>query len=125
MTYRIVALPAARAIEQLQDKLLGYPSAGVRVGSGIHVDMPATWNGTGSPPPGWTSYLGSSIAHPTLPQVAAILDPDAGTALGNGRAARLTGPERAALAADIAAGLEVLPPGWGPVITQPAEEVKP
>ncbi len=126
MTYRVVASrAAARVIEQTQDKLLGYPSAGAHVGGGIHVEMPDTWDGVGKPPPGWSSYSESSVAHPTLPQFAAIIDPDAGAALGNGRAVRLTGPERAALAADIAAGVDALPPGWGPIVVQPAEEVKP
>lgn len=44
------------ALVGIIDKALGYPRAGVHVGGGKHAAMPATWDGTGPTPPGWTKH---------------------------------------------------------------------
>jgi hypothetical protein len=36
------------------DTALDLPSRGTNIGGGMHVDAPATWDGTGDCPPGWT-----------------------------------------------------------------------
>jgi hypothetical protein len=41
------------ALRVIVDKALGYPRKGTHVGSGPHVPMPETWDGTGPTPPGW------------------------------------------------------------------------
>lgn len=46
----------------LENKVLGFPLVGVHVGGGIHVDMPATWDGNGLVPPGWTAYSDANVA---------------------------------------------------------------
>jgi hypothetical protein len=113
----------AAATEANQDKLLGYPLAGVHVGGGRHVDMPATWDGTGAVPPGWTSYKGSSRQHPTLAQWATPIDPDAPAAMANGRRARLNASEQAKMTADLAAAVASLPSDWLPAGAQAAQEL--
>jgi len=45
---------ACDSVAAVVDKALGYPKKGTHVGGGIHVDMPATWDGQGATPPGWT-----------------------------------------------------------------------
>jgi hypothetical protein len=42
-------------------KLIGPPTKGVRVGGGIHVPMPATWDGAGDVAIGWTGYQGEKL----------------------------------------------------------------
>lgn len=117
---QLTALLAANT-EGTQDKLLGYPVAGVHVGGGRHVDMPASWDGSGAVPPGWTSYKGSSRQHPTLSQWATPLDPDAPAAMGNGRRSRLNVSEQAKMTADLAAAVASLPSDWLPVGAQAAK----
>lgn len=122
MSFRVVTLLSdASAIEQVQDKLLGYPLAGVHFGGGVHVDMPVTWDGTGTAPPGWSSYRGSSKQHPTLLQFAIPIDPDASNAMGNGRRARLSALEQTKMAADLAAAIAQLPVDWSPSVVQVAK----
>jgi hypothetical protein len=104
--------PAAVELEQLEDKLLGYPAKGVHVGGGIHVPMPATWDGTGKPPMGWTSYRTSSIKHPTLSQWATPLDAKVSTALAGPDASKLTAAEKTKLAAADATAVTTLPEDW-------------
>lgn len=114
MKYTVsTSLSAARELEQLQDTLFGYPSAGVHVGGGRHVPMPATWDGTGAVPPGWSSYLGATLKHPTLSQWATMLDDSIAAALADARGNRLTGPQKTTLAAANAAAVATLPAGWG------------
>jgi hypothetical protein len=108
----------AQGTEQNQDKLLGYPLAGVHVGGGRHVPMPPTWDGNGAVPIGWTSYRGSSRQHPTLPQYATPLDPDAPNAMANGRRARLNTAEQAKMTADLAGAVPQLPGDWFPAGAQ-------
>ncbi len=104
--------------EANQDKLLGYPLAGVHVGGGRHVDMPASWDGNGSVPIGWTSYKGSTRQHPTLAQWATPLDPDATNAMANGRRSRLSALEQTKMTADLAAAVVSLPSDWLPAGAQ-------
>lgn len=83
------ALEAAAA---LLDKAYGYPLRGTHIGTGKHVGMPDTWDGLGRVPPGWTSHQGhrndgdGAVFFPDEPETQTKLN-------------RLTGPERAALAA--------------------------
>ncbi len=117
---QVTALLAA-ATEANQDKLLGYPLAGVHVGGGRHVDMPASWDGNGAVPIGWTSYKGSSRQHPTLAQWATPLDPECTAAMGNGRRARLNASEQTKMTADLATSVVSLPSDWFPAGAQAAK----
>lgn len=104
--------------EATQDKLLGYPLVGVHIGGGRHVDMPATWDGSGDVPPGWTSYKGSTRQHPTLAQWATPLDDQAAAAMANGRRAKLSALEQTKMSADLAAAVVSLPVDWLPAVGQ-------
>lgn len=84
------------------DKALGYPKPGVRVGGGIHVPMPDTWDGTGATPPGWTKSASAVwVASPTDAAVP-LSDALAAELQSPEAQAKLTGPERAAVATAIA-----------------------
>jgi hypothetical protein len=107
--------PAAVELEQLEDKLLSLPAKGVHVGRGIHVPMPASWDGNGKPPMGWTSYRTSTIKHPTLSQWATPMDAKVSTALAGPDASKLTAGEKTKLAAADAAAVVKLPDDWTPV----------
>lgn len=111
----------AAATEANQDKLLGYPLAGVHVGGGRHVDMPPTWDGSGAVPIGWTSYKGSSRQHPTLAQFATPVDDECAAAMGNGRRARLNAGEQTKMSADLVAAIVSLPSDWFPAGAQAAK----
>lgn len=112
MTWRITLDEAsALELEQIQDSLHGLPRPGHHVGPGIHGTIPSTWNGRDASP-GWESYQGSSIKHPTLSQWATPLDGENTAALGNGRAGRISVPQRSTLAAAVAAGVDSLPADW-------------
>lgn len=50
-------------LARILDKADGGPKLGVHVGGGVHVEMPATWDGTGEVPPGWTSHKASVRAN--------------------------------------------------------------
>lgn len=114
MSYVIQSTEAlARETERALDKLLGGPKKGVRVGGGIHVPMPDSWDGTGPVPIGWTSYVGCSQRHPTLTIWSTPIEPEATAAMGNGRRARLSAQEQTKMAADLAAAGE-LPADWFP-----------
>jgi hypothetical protein len=104
--------PAAVELEQLEDKLLSLPAKGVHVGRGIHVPMPASWDGNGKPPMGWTSYRTSTIKHPTLSQWATPMDAKVSTALVGPDASKLTAAEKTKLAAADAAAVTTLPVDW-------------
>jgi hypothetical protein len=64
MTYAIGTRQECDAVKATRDKLLGPAVPGVRCGGGIHAPMPATWNGEGEVPAGWTGYAGP-VEHPT------------------------------------------------------------
>lgn len=82
---------ARNAIAALLDRAWLQPSRGMHTGGGIHVPMPATWDGNGLVPPGWTSHQ----AHRTDPNETVWLpEPETQTKLG-----RLTPGEQAQLAA--------------------------
>lgn len=103
----------ATETELNQDKLLGYPRAGTPAGQPAVIQVPAAWDGTGAPPPGWSTYKGSSRQHPTLVQFATPLDSEAPAAMANGRRTRLTAAEQTKMATDIAAAIPQLPGDWG------------
>lgn len=48
------------ALGLIVSKALGYPIVGTHVGGGLHVSMPATWDGQGACPPGWTKVAVST-----------------------------------------------------------------
>lgn len=82
---------------------LGIPKVGSHVGNGIHVNMPPTWNGTGNPPPGWTSSYAPLWTQTALIAAVIIADVDAALLQLPANLARLTGPQVATLNAAIAA----------------------
>lgn len=120
MTYVLQTEALARETERNQDKLLQYPKKGTRVGGGKHVPMPDTWDGIGPVPPGWTSYLGSSVKHPTLPTWSTPIEPEVTAAMANGRRARLTALEQTKMTADLAAAVVSLPGDWFPNVAEQA-----
>ena len=112
MAYNIVTLQSdAVSLEQLQDKLLGYPRRGTPIGPGIHVLVQQSWDGTGAVPLGWSSYKGSSIKHPTLSQWATPVDPGASAALATDT--KLSAPEKTTMSMAIATAV-TLPADWNP-----------
>jgi hypothetical protein len=119
MTYVLQGTEAlARETERNQDKLLAYPKRGVHINGGIHGPMPDTWDGVGPVPPGWTSYLGSSVKHPTLPTWSTPIETDATAAMANGRRSRLNALEQSKMSADLAAAVPTLPSDWFPAGAQ-------
>lgn len=60
MTYT-GTLADCRTLATYGNKCGGYPLIGRHVGLGIHVPMPAAWDGIGVVPPGWTAYSDQSI----------------------------------------------------------------
>jgi hypothetical protein len=115
MSYVLQATEAlARESELNLDKLLAYPKRGTHVGGGLHVPMPASWDGIGAVPIGWTSYRGASRRHPTLTTWSTPIETDASAAMQNGRRLRLNASEQAKMAADLAAAVVSLPGDWFP-----------
>lgn len=104
----------ASGTEATQDRLLGYPKAGIPAGQPAIIQVTATWDGQGAPSPGWSTYKGSSRQHPTLTQFATPIDLDASAAMGNGRRARLSALEQTKMAADLASAVVSLPGDWLP-----------
>jgi hypothetical protein len=101
-------------IVSIVDKALEYPKRGVHVGGGHHVNMPATWDGTGATPPGWAKrYVQNWV---TGPADAAVPLSDADVALLNTpeAQARLTVAERNRLAAKTGARSSVELEGRNP-----------
>lgn len=88
-TYIGANAPDRDAAGMILDKAHALPVPGVHVGRGPHVDMPATWDGNGPVPIGWTSFQ----AHRNGVDEIWLPEPETASKL-----ARLTGPERAALA---------------------------
>lgn len=90
-SYKGPNINARNAIAGLLDRAWLMPARGTNLGGGIHVPMPATWDGNGPVPPGWTSFQ----AHRTDPEETIWLpEPETATKL-----ARLTPGEQAQLAA--------------------------
>lgn len=115
MSYRIVTTRSeATSVAQTQDKLLGYPLRGTRIGGGVHVTMPETWDGTGACPPGWSSHVASVRQHPVNQEFAVPVNAECVPALANGRRTRLTAQEQTKMAADVAAAV-ALPVDWATV----------
>ncbi len=113
MSYKISSdLPTAQQLEALQDKLMSLPAKGTHIGRGPHVPMPGAWDGTGSVPPGWTSYKGCSRQHPSKGEWATPLDNGAAAALAVD--VKLTAPEKATVSAALAAKVDTLPADWDP-----------
>ena len=105
---------ACDALNAIISKALGYPVAGVHIGAGRHVDMPASWDGLGATPPGWTKHEQQVWTLSAL--LAALPMPDdliprvqSGPAQN-----RLTGQEIASLAVAIAGRVTVDLDGYSP-----------
>jgi hypothetical protein len=54
-------LAEMQAVAAAVNKGLGYPMRGVNRGGGRHVASPATWNGSGATPPGWTKSASAPV----------------------------------------------------------------
>jgi len=103
----------AAAIVAALDTLDGYPRRGVHVGPGPHVPMPATWDGSGPTPPGWTRSH-EATEHPADPtRLRVTLTPESQQNLADpGARARLSAPQLALL--DGLTMLDTLPAEWVP-----------
>ena len=89
------------AINAIINKALVYPKIGTHIGSGVHVNMPPTWDGQGATPPGWSKQaVANYVASPTD---AALPIPDTLAALLQAPPAQanLTGAEKGQLTAAI------------------------
>jgi hypothetical protein len=93
---------AMDALSAIIDKALVFPRVGTNVGGGIHVQMPATWDGQGETPPGWTKRATTVWVASATDAAVPLSDAMATELQRAGAQARLTGPERATLAAAIA-----------------------
>lgn len=87
----------ARACRVRIDRLLGLPAAGIHIGGGRHVPMPASWDGSGLTPFGWTRNFARVRKHPVRQEWSVQVEQVIDDALNDGRAARLTPAERDAL----------------------------
>ena len=56
------------------NKAMGYPKKSTHVGGGIHVVQPATWDGTGATPPGWTKNATANYVNTSLDAAVPISD---------------------------------------------------
>ena len=81
----------------------GYPRIGSHVGTGLHVTMPPTWDGTGVTPPGWTKIPQVVWGATALDSQLPIDDAMAALLAIPANQARLTAPELATMNAGIAA----------------------
>lgn len=95
------------AVCAIIDKALGFPRVGSHVGGGIHVPMPQTWDGQGATPPGWTKSATTPWVASTADAAVPLPDDMATELQRAGAQARLTGQERATLAAAIAGRSQV------------------
>jgi hypothetical protein len=93
----------ADALQAAMNKGLGYPLVGTHIGGGLHVTMPASWNGTGSCPPGWTKHVVGVWRLDALNAGVPIADVLAALLQSAPVQALLSAPEQTALAAAIAA----------------------
>jgi hypothetical protein len=109
VTHTIGTKASVEAVQADVDTLMGYPSRGVHVGGGRHVDMPETFT-PGAP--GWTEHHAAVRKHPKKDEYATELGDDVAAALADPqRRKRLTADKLAALEAKQAA-VEELPADW-------------
>lgn len=90
--------------ERLHDRMYALPKGGINIGEGIHVPMPAAWSGRRNSP-GWTSFQGRVLKHPTLTNFAIELVPDGDRGL-------LTPSELIRLDGRKAVAVTTLPADW-------------
>lgn len=90
------------ALQATIDKALGYPRRGIQVGNRRHVDIAATWDGTGPTPPGWTKSATVPWLNSASDAVLPLPDDLTAELQSAPAQARLTGPERAAIASAVA-----------------------
>src|SRR5688500_8564277 len=105
--------PQSDALVALLNKALAYPSPGVQVGAGKHVVMPATWNGTGKTPLGWTKTAAPVWVKDSGTAWVPIPDTLAATLQGAPAQARLTPGEQGTLMGAIAARVAIDPEAQG------------
>ena len=90
------------ALLAIISKALGYPQKGAHVGGGAHVNMPATWDGTGNTPPGWTKQPTANWVNTALDSAIPITDAMATALQQPGALANLSGAEQTVLSAALA-----------------------
>jgi hypothetical protein len=88
-------------------KLFNYPSRGLQADGSSSPRVPATWNGTGFAPTGWTKLHSRVRKHPTLDQWVVIADAEIQAALGAFGALRLTATERNGVQSSITAAVDL------------------
>lgn len=99
---------AAITFRRRQDTLLGYPLRGIQANGIFSPRVPATYDGTGVAPYGWTRQYARPHRHAVRTEWAVLANGEVQAALGDARANRLTPAERTAVqnAVDGAAELD-------------------
>lgn len=91
------------ALSAIVSKALAYPKPGAHVGGGIHVNMPATWDGQGATPIGWTKQPVANWVASPVDSAVPISDALAAQLQAGPAQALLSGAEQATLAAALLA----------------------
>lgn len=81
---------------------LEYPKRGTHRGFGLHVNMPETWNGVGTHPPGWTVHEETNWVVATNDSFVPIDNSLAALLQGPVAQSRLTGQQQGQLTAALA-----------------------
>lgn len=89
------------ALQATIDKALGYPRAGVSIGTIRRLEIPATWDGTGPNPPGWTLTASTPWVNSATDAVLPIPDDLAAELQSAPAQAKLSVAERAAVSGAI------------------------
>jgi hypothetical protein len=95
------------ALLVILNKALALPRKGTQVGGGKHVLMPATWNGVGPTPLGWTKSASINWVASALTSAVAIPDTLATELQKPASLALLSAAEQTTLLAAIAARVNV------------------
>lgn len=95
------------SLNLIVSKAMGHPKVGTHVGGGVHVNMPATWNGSGPTPPGWTKQVVAVYVASASDTVLPLPDTLVSILQGGPAQSLLTGPEIATLAAAISGRVTV------------------
>ncbi len=95
------------ALNAIVNKALGYPKIGTRLGGGIHVPMPPTWDGQGATPPGWTKQVVANYVASALDSALPLPDALVAQLQAGPAQALLSAAEQLTLATAIAARVTV------------------
>lgn len=93
---------ASDATNAIINKALAFPKVGIRASGGGHPNMPATWDGQGACPFGWTKQQQQVWVASASDAILPLPDALVPLLQAAPAQARLTGPEIAALATAIA-----------------------